>query len=61
MRHFNRTHSSLAVFGITAFVVFFGLDPLEGVKLVSRFFVSTPTCALIHQRVQKGHPELYKV
>ncbi|KAG4906900.1 hypothetical protein AAZX31_20G058000 [Glycine max] len=60
MRHFNRTHSSLAVFGITAFVVFFGLDPLEGVKLVSRFFVSTPTCALIHQRVQKGHPELYK-
>ncbi|KAK7393811.1 hypothetical protein VNO78_22375 [Psophocarpus tetragonolobus] len=60
MWHFNKTHLSLAVFAIAAFVVFLGLDPSEGVIRVSTFYVSKPSFPWIHQRVQKGYPELCK-
>ncbi|RDX78009.1 putative glycosyltransferase, partial [Mucuna pruriens] len=60
MWHFNKTHLTLAVFAITAFLGFFGLDSSEGAKRVSRFHVSTPPSPLIHQRVQKGHPKSHQ-
>ncbi|WJX32777.1 hypothetical protein P8452_21064 [Trifolium repens] len=45
MWHFNKIHLNLVAFSITTFVVFFYIDSLDGVKLVSR---------LNYQRVQKG-------
>ncbi|XP_020224386.1 probable glycosyltransferase At3g07620 [Cajanus cajan] len=44
MWHLNKTHLSLALLAISAFVVYVGLD--------------SPLFALINQRVQKGHREL---
>ncbi|KAK7306887.1 hypothetical protein VNO77_44847 [Canavalia gladiata] len=56
MFHFNKIYLSLVVFAISAFV-FFGHDSPEGegVKWLSRFYVSTPHFPF--QRVQKGHQE----